>query len=113
MITQEPKPYKFTNPYLIKAIFGYGHPEDNVLKDCNGYVSANDVYNLGRVFLEYCYSIIFNIHRLPGYKTEWFSRRYDFQHRENLENINADILSNACNELKELYKYTQKYIINE
>jgi len=109
MTTQNPKPYKLTNPYLIKAIFGYGNPENGVLKDCNGYVSANDTYNLGRVFLEFCYSKIFNIHRLPGYKTDWMIRQYDYYHMENLENASPDLIESACVELEDMYTYIQKF----
>lgn len=97
------------NPYLLKGIFGYGRPENDVLKDCNGYLSAYDKFNLGKVFLEFCYSKMFNIHKLPGYEMDWHFKLNRNVYRDNLANASPELIEDACCELYRLYKHIQRY----
>ena len=66
------------------------------------YINAKACY-WGRAFIEYCISCIFNIHRLPGCGYDRYEE--SLYHFFDLELKEVD---DACSELKELYKFTQK-----
>lgn len=92
---------KFTikNEYLVQAMWG-GYLIDNCcFKYCNGYFNYDD-HRLGRQFLEYCYSVIFGIHIVPGFETGY---KYTYDWFDLNKGLNPDIIADACKELKELY----------
>ena len=58
------KMYKIQNEIIRKAMWGDIQCKSLKLEGCTGYLESGiDV--VGRNYLEYIYSIIFNIHRLP------------------------------------------------
>lgn len=105
--------FKIKNIYLKKAFFGDFSIKTEILNDCYGYLSANDQYNLGRSFIEYCYKRAFSIHRLPDCKVDWYSNRYRYEYHANYQNISEEILNDACNELINMYNFVQKYFEQE
>ena len=63
---------------------------------------------IGRAFLEYCYSEIFNIRRFPGYETYLSNSSYHCKALVENREIGIGDIDEACNQLKALYEYTQR-----
>ena len=59
---------------------------------------------IGRSYLEYCYSKIYDIHRLPGYEPRY---RHGFSIKEGVEGITIEDIENSCNELRRMAAHSQ------
>ena len=94
-----------------EAIFGgsYCDPKRRIDK-CNGYLNS-DYSCIGRAFLTFCYSKIFNIHRLYGYEDGFLQ---DYRNQSDVEHAFATIteseLVEAIEELMNMYLATQRYL---
>ena len=92
------------NEYLIQAMWGGNIIDNCCFKYCRGYFN-DDEKRLGRQFLEYCLSVVFGIHRLPGLGLGYSE---DIRWAEINRCLDPVMISDACNELRELYAYTQE-----
>lgn len=97
--------FEITNDILHMALFG-GKTEL-----VPGYVYA-DVYAKSRALLTHLIHEIFQIHRLPGYE-EFYRKNYEYHSniREAFLQLKNDQLYAAKEELYELYKFTQEYLM--
>lgn len=101
--------FNITNNLLIQAILGGAYCKYGQLAYSKGYLfDSRDA--LGRGFLEYCYSRIFDIHRFPGYENYYSVEAMNCKKLFNVNQISESEITAACDELKELYLFTQKYL---
>ena len=106
------KMYKIQNEIIRKAMWGDIQCKSLKLEGCTGYLESGiDV--VGRNYLEYIYSIIFNIHRLPGYEAPFGVGTNQCKLKRVLNNITAEDIQDSVQELKNLYEYTQDYLKKE
>lgn len=103
--------FEINNPLLLHSILGNSGCEKSKLQRTNGYLYYEDErHPIGRAFLEYCYSEIFNIRRFPGYEN-YYARSSFNCHWMVEEGVITDIdIDAACAQLKELYEFTQNYL---
>lgn len=94
------------NKLLIQAICG-GSTCDK-LNVCNGYLYYEYDKPIGRAFLEFCYSELFNIHRFPGYENYYESGSRECNWLVESGAITEEAIQDAVKQLKELYEFTQK-----
>ena len=94
--------FTIKNDLLYDAMWG-----DNKCKKLNftGYVYS-DGKNLGRAFIEYCICRIFGIHRLPGCGYDRFN-----ENGSKFATLSQQEIEDACEELKALYDFTQKKLL--
>lgn len=99
------------NPLLLQAILGNSHCINCKLQKTNGYLYyENERHPVGRAFLEFCYSEIFNIRRFPGYEN-YYSRCSNNCFWMAEEGIITDKdIDEACMQLKDLYAFTQGHL---
>lgn len=98
------------NPLLTQAICGGMFCDKAPLNRSKGYLFASDDPPIGRAFLEYCYSIIFGIHRVPGYENYYARGSYGCSWMVESGAINITEIVSACKELEQLYEHTQKHL---
>lgn len=108
----ENKPlFYVNNPLLLQAILGTSHCINCKLQKTNGYLYyENERHPVGRAFLEFCYSEIFNIRRFPGYEN-YYSRCSNncfWMVEEGI--ITEKDIDEACMQLKDLYTFTQDHL---
>ncbi|MDW2798778.1 hypothetical protein RZO55_14460 [Clostridium boliviensis] len=97
-----------------EALFGgsYCDPERKLDK-CTGYINS-DYACIGRAFLTFCFSKMFNIHRLYGYEDGFMQQNgnsYDIERAFSL--LTERDLIEAEEELKLMYVKTQQYLERE
>lgn len=63
---------------------------------------------IGRAFLEYCYSEIFNIRRFPGYENYYIKGSSNCRWLVETNQITEKDIRSACKQLEALYAFTQK-----
>ena len=101
------------SPLLIQAIIGGEYCNKTPLKSCAGFVYNSNAEQIGRAFLEFCYSEIFNIRRFPGYETYLATSSHHCKWLVEREEITEKDIDYACGQLKKLYEYTQRRLQEE
>ncbi len=100
--------FTIKNQLLREAFFGNA----TCIKNCPGYLEQ-DKFQLGRGFIEFCTMRTFNIYRLPGFEPFYISNsQYQSKMKESYGNLNNSDITNACNELLELYNFVQNQLKN-
>ena len=102
------KYFNITNNLLIQAILGGAYCKYGQLAASKGYL-FDSRSSIGRSFLEYCYSLIFDIRRFPGYENYYSTEANACRELFKIEKINDKEINDACKQLKDLYDYTQSY----
>lgn len=103
--------YKIQSPLLLTAIFGKTNCK-HLLSGCNGYLNC-DYNNIGREFIEFCISKMFNIHRVPGFEPFYLNdgANLEFSKAYN-DGLCEDDINDACDEIKKIYDLTQNNLAN-
>lgn len=102
--------YKIQSPLLLTAIFGKTNCK-HLLSGCNGYLYC-DYNNIGRGFIEFCISKIFNIHRIPGFEQFYLNTGASFEFLKAYKGLCEEDINDACNEIKKIYDFTQSNLTN-
>lgn len=102
------KPFVIDNCLLKQAILGGTYCEKIPLRKCPGFLYDSGAEQIERAFLEYCYSEIFNIRRFPGFETYLVNSSFHCKGLIENNEIDEEDITEACNQLKKLYEYTQK-----
>ena len=101
--------FNIENPLLIHAICGGTKCDKVPLEKTGGYLYYED-RPIGRAFLEYCYSVIFGIHRFPGYENYYSLCGYECSWLVESGAISEEDIVSACRELKDLYEFTRAHL---
>jgi|GEM_PF-2274798 hypothetical protein len=102
--------YKIQSPLLLAAIFGKTNCK-HLLSGCNGYLYC-DYNNIGRGFIEFCISKIFNIHRIPGFEQFYLNTGASLELLKAYKGLCEEDINDACNEIKKIYDFTQNNLAN-
>lgn len=102
--------YKIQSPLLLTAIFGKTNCK-HLLSGCNGYLNC-DYNNIGRGFIEFCISKIFNIHRIPGFEQFYLKTGASLEFLKAYKGLCEEDINDACNEIKKIYDFTQSNLTN-
>ena len=99
------------NDLVNEALFGEIVCGFKGLPGCSGYVNS-DQHQIGKAFLSFCYSRIFNIHRVYGYEDAYISD-HKRHFRESFNGLTEQKIIVAERELEELYCFTQKFLLEK
>ena len=95
--------FNIKSPLLLDAFFGNAQ----CIKNCSGYL-YEDKNHLGRSFIEFCMARIFKIHRLPGFESFYVRNVSSNTLRKAYRSLKIYDVDLACEELKQLYLFTQE-----
>ena len=107
------KTYTIDSPLLLQAILGNMFCDKVPLVECEGFLQNSQRGQIGRAFLEYCYSELFGIRRFPGYEVLPMNNANTCKCLVDNAEINDEDIDYACTQLRELYQYTQKRLREE
>lgn len=99
--------FEIKNELLQQAIWGGYLCKNGALKDSCGYFNT-DTNDYGRGFLEFCYSKIFDIHRVPGFEQYYIQDATNMKMKKAYGNLQEKDILDACKELEAYYKFLQK-----
>jgi len=109
MLNKSAKPFMVNDPLLLQAIIGNSFCKHAPLKESAGYLFI-DRDHIGRAFLEYCYSKIFNLHRFPGYENFYTKSASTCRKLIKAGEMTDDDINASIKQLKDLYGYTQEHL---
>lgn len=99
--------FEIKNELLQQAIWGGYLCKNGALKNRCGYFNT-DTNNYGRGFLEFCYSKIFDIHRVPGFEQYYIQDATNMKLKREYGELEEKDILDACKELEAYYTFLQR-----
>ena len=99
--------FEIKNELLQQAIWGGYLCKNGALKNSCGYFNT-DTDNYGRGFLEFCYSKIFDIHRVPGFEQYYIQDATNMKLKKEYGELHEKDILDACKELEAYYTFLQR-----